>query len=198
MNITRAMYPLKFCLMLTAWLCGWFQSLAAETADLPAGAAPRTEVRMPTLELDDQFRRPHRIQFPHAKLTVLVVADRRGSDQVEGWVRAVRDRHGETVDLLGVASLRAVPRLLRASVRRRFVSRSDYPILMDWDNRVASALDCVDDVSNVFVLDRDGRVALRIVGEATEPRRSALSDFIAARLVSRPRDPPDPEIPPHP
>ncbi len=120
----------------------------------------------PGFELRDQFKRPHLVAFPRPRPCVLVLADRRGSKQLEAWIRPLHERYGDRVELTGVAALGGVPRLARAVVRRLFRRGAAYPVLLDWEETVWSALACVPNTANVIVLSPDGEVVHRAHGAA--------------------------------
>ena len=138
--------------------------------DEPSAAAERLK----DFELTDQYGVVHAFAFPRAKLSVLFVADQRGSDQVEAWTKPLRARFGDTIDIDGVADVSAVPGPLRGLIRGKFKKKIPHPVMMDWGGQVSTALGCQKNKVSVLLVDRDGRIRHRAVGEATETQRQIL------------------------
>jgi hypothetical protein len=59
-------------------------------------------------KLRDQFGKTLQYLFPKERVSVLTSGDRKGSSQIEGWVRPVYERYRDRVDLHGVAGRRVV------------------------------------------------------------------------------------------
>ena len=74
-----------------------------------ATALARTDAPAPGFDLQDQFGKLHQVAFPKARVSVLTLADRAGSEQLEGWVRPLYERYRDTIDIHGVAKLDGVP-----------------------------------------------------------------------------------------
>jgi peroxiredoxin len=134
-------------------------------------AAPRAQAvgveRAMDFELRDQFGKPLAYRFPKERVSVLVFGDRKGSEQVEGWVRPVYERYADRVDLHGVAVLTSVPSLFHGYARRQFRKQVKYPVLLDFKGDVSKGYGYEGDKANVFVIARDGTVAYRASGAAT-------------------------------
>jgi hypothetical protein len=95
--------------------------LAASASGGEKNAPPATNVvRLATITLRDQHDAEHKLIFPQPRVSVLTVADRKGSEQIESWVRPLKERYGEKLLVEGVADVSTVPKLLRAMVRSRF------------------------------------------------------------------------------
>lgn len=125
--------------------------------------------RCPEIRLRDQNDCPRVLSFPRGRRGILVIADRSGSRFIEGWVRAARAAFGEQLMIDGLADVRAVPGILRPVVRASFRSALEYPVLMDWDGGVVSALNGEGNALTVLLLGADGRVLGRYSGEARGP-----------------------------
>lgn len=145
------------------------------------GAAPSTNAapaRIPSFTLDDQHGRTHEYRFPKTNLSLVAVADRKGSAQIEGWVRPVKARYGVKLDIDGVADVSAVPGPLRGVVTRRFKQELAYPVMLDWTGAVCERFAYVRGQVGVVLLDRQGRVLARWEGAATDAALRALYEAV--------------------
>lgn len=147
-----------------AWLAFTLCLLLAGQADALAGR----DGRAMEFELRDQFNKPLAYRFPKEKVSVLTFGDRKGSPQVEGWVRPLYERYGDRIDLHGVAVLTSVPSLFHGHARRQFRKRAEFPVMLDFEGAVSKVYGFEKGRANVFVIDRDGRVALKLTGAATQ------------------------------
>jgi hypothetical protein len=118
------------------------------------------------IELKDQFDSQQELSFPTTNLTVLTIADHKGSEQIAGWVAPVKERYGLRVAICGIADVSAVPGWLRGMVRKKFQQRQSYPVMLDWSGDTVKAFAFVKDCVNVFVFDEQGRMLKRFIGEA--------------------------------
>ena len=132
-----------------------------------AAAAGARETRAMNFELRDQFGKTLQYRFPKERVSVLTFGDRKGSTQVEGWVRPVYDRYGDRIDLHGVAVLTSIPSLFHGYARRQFRKQMKYPVLLDFKGDVSRGYGYEKDRANVFVIDREGRIVLKLTGAAT-------------------------------
>jgi len=142
--------------------------LVAAIAVASAEETPARPDRVESFTLRDQFNDEHRVVFPRKQPTVLVLADRRGSQQLEGWLEPLGARYEGRVHIDGVADVRGVPRPLRWGVRQIFRRGSEKPIMLDWEDTLCTALDYEKNEANLLVLDHDGRIIHRAHGEASE------------------------------
>ncbi len=124
-----------------------------------------TNLVCPNLALQDQFGTNHTVHFPTTQPTILLVADREGSAQIEPWVKAVKKNYDGRVSLIGVANVGGAPGLLQNMIRNKFRTKLPYSILLDWSGALPKTLHCTKDVVNVFVLDISGRVIAVEKGE---------------------------------
>lgn len=135
--------------------------LASPAAEVPANAPA-------LLELRDQFDMPQRLAFPGANVVVLTIADRKGSDQVAGWVAALKARYAGRIELRGLADVGGVPGLWRGKVRKHFQETRQHPVMMDWSGTNCTRFGAQRGVANLLVLARDGRVVSSQRGPASE------------------------------
>lgn len=133
-------------------------SLAAEKAPSPARSAEFT--------LTDQESRTHRFQFPREKLSVLVLADQKGSKQIEGWIAPIFGRYGEEIDIAGVAALPGIPAAFQGLFRREFRKQLRYPVMLDWSGTVAQSFGYRGQVAHLLVIGKSGRILVMKLGEA--------------------------------
>ena len=146
------------------------------------GGAPD---RAMDFELRDQFGKALAYRFPKERVSVLVFGDRKGSEQVEGWVRPVYERYTDRIDLHGVAVLTSVPSLFHGYARRQFRKNVKYPVLLDFKGDVTKGYGYEGDKANVFVIARDGAVAHRAAGAATPDGLNRLYAEVDRLLAAR-------------
>jgi hypothetical protein len=140
--------------------------------------------RLEGFELTDQLGTTHTLTFPRDKPLVLAVADRRGAEQIEGWLAPFRQLSSSGVDIVGIASLDGVPKLFRSRVVRQLERRYPYPLLLDWEAQAARSLSCAKNQVNVFLLDHHGQLMHRQEGPASEAQLVQLNAAID-RLLNR-------------
>ena len=121
--------------------------------------AAETNAPFRQLVLRDQFDRQHWFEAGSNAVTVITVADRKGSEQVEGWVRAIKTRYAERVVQLGVADVSAVPSPMRGMIRKKFAEKySVTPVLLDWKGEVTKHFSAQSSAVNVLVVSRSGTI----------------------------------------
>jgi len=118
------------------------------------------------IELKDQFDAPQVLSFPRTNLTLLTIADRKGSEQIAAWVAPLAKEFGPNLDVRGIADMSAVPRLLRGTVKSAFRKQQSYPVMLDWSGAVVRKFHPKPDLVNVFLLDQRGAILLRYEGLA--------------------------------
>jgi hypothetical protein len=157
------------------------------------GAAPKAESSIiPTnapssIELHDQFNAPQKLSFPATNVTLLTIADKKGSEQITGWITPLKQRFGKRIDIRGLADVSTVPRPLRGMIRMKLQKFQTYAVMMDWSGEAVKAFTYVPDKANVLLLDRRGRILKRISGEAN---LGAVQELCAAidRALANPSD----------
>ena len=159
-----------FALSLMVCLSGPGQSIAGE--------APKPPVHAPaSLELHDQYDAPQRLAFPATNVVVLTIADKKGSEQIDGWVAALKARYAGRIELRGLADVGGVPGFLRGKVRKQFKETRTYPVMMDWSGNVCAQFGYKKDVANILLLGRDGTIHARFTGAATP---AAIAEAVTA------------------
>jgi hypothetical protein len=150
------------------------------------GGDPGVEpTRMPQLsgfELADQHGVNHEVVFPREKPLLLAVADRRGAEQVEGWIDPLRASNDSRFDILGVAHLHPAPKFLRGRILRDLQRRYRTPLLLDWFGELEQRLACREGQANVFLVDRHGQVVHHQSGPATPGQLLALRAAIESAV----------------
>ena len=166
-------------------------SLLLVTLATGVSAAPNSEPSLtPTnapslIELRDQFDTPQTLSFPATNVTLLTIADKKGSEQIAGWITPLKQRFGKRIDIRGLADVSTVPRLLRGMIRMKFQKSQTYPVMMDWSGEAVKAFTYVPDKANVLVLDERGQILKRISGEANPKAVQDLCAAIDRALVNR-------------
>jgi hypothetical protein len=145
-------------------------AIAAEAARSPAKAPA-------SIELRDQYDAPQRLTFPATNVVVLTIADKKGSEQIDGWVAALKARYAGRLDIRGLADVRGVPESWHGRVRRRFQEARTYPVMMDWSGTNCARFGFQPGVANVLVIERDGTIGARFTGPV---REAALREAFAA------------------
>ena len=162
-------------------LCLGF-ALIADAA--PAVRSVSSATNAPSsIELRDQFESLHKLSFPTTNLTLLTIADHKGSEQVANWVAPVHARYGRRVIIHGIADVSAVPAWLRGVVRKKFRQRQSYPVMLDWSGDTVKAFASAQDCVNVFVVDDGGRILKRFTGAAKPDALAELYATIDRALI---------------
>jgi hypothetical protein len=123
--------------------------------------------RAPEFELSDQYGKAEAYRFPNGRVNVLIFGDRKGSGQIESWVRPLYERYQNRVNIKGIAALSSVPSFARGMVTRIFKSQVKYSVLLDWTGGVTKSYGYEAGKANVFVVGPSGEILLRINGAAT-------------------------------
>lgn len=91
--------------------------------DRPAAAAPPPPTNAPgAIELHNQYNIPQKLSFPTTNVTVLTIADKKGSEQIGDWVAELKNRFAGRITLSGIAEVGGVPGLMQGMVRKNFGS----------------------------------------------------------------------------
>ena len=166
-------------------------SLLLLTLATGVSAAPKAEPSItPTnapssIALHDQFDAPQTLSFPATNVTLLTIADKKGSEQIAGWVAPLKQRFGKRIDIRGLADVSTVPRPLRGMIRMKFQKIQTYSVMMDWSGETVKAFTYVPDKANVLVLDGRGQILKRLSGAANPQAVQDLCAAIDRALVNR-------------
>jgi hypothetical protein len=149
-----------------------------------AGETPKSPSHAPaSIELRDQYDAPQRLAFPATNVVVLTIADKTGSEQIDGWVAALKARYAGRIELRGLADVGGVPGFLRGKVRKKFQETRAYPVMMDWSGKVCAQFGFQPGLANVLVIARDGYIHARVAGSLREPALKEISGAIDAALI---------------
>lgn len=160
----------------------WIAAAAAAAgeclSEVPTNAPPRIELR-------DQFESLRILAFPTTNLTLLTFADKDGSAQLAAWVKPVQQRFPNGVAIEGIADVSAVPRPLRAMVRRRFQKAQSHSVMLDWSGETTKRFAISPNQANVLLVDWNGNILKRMTGKATEQAMKELCETIEQSLAER-------------
>ena len=158
----RAVKTLR--LLCTCWGCFFgLAFLNLLSADLShAGHAPAL------IQLSDQYDTNQVLCFPTNRVTVLTIADRHGSEQIDGWISPLKQRFVGRIYIRGIADVAGVPGIFRSHIRKRFQESRKYPVMMDWSGKTVSAFAAQTGGANVYVIAPDGAILLHVFGPATK------------------------------
>lgn len=145
-----------------------------QSATPPAPLATRAPA---LIELHDQYDAPQRLVFPGTNVTLLTIADKKGSDQIDGWIQGLKPGYASRVDIRGLADCGGAPGFIRGTIRRKFQETRKYPVMLDWTGKVCAQIGYRKQQANVLVLGRDGSIQARFSGEATP---KGIAEAIAA------------------
>ncbi|MGZ8940005.1 MAG: TlpA family protein disulfide reductase [Limisphaerales bacterium] len=122
----------------------------------PALLAAPPDLNLTSIRLQDQFGRQHEIEFPRQRLTLVTIADQKGSAALGSWLEALKQRYGTNVYHLGIADVRAVPAPLRPFVTSRFKKKYSYPVLLDWSGEAVKRFEPRTALPNIYLLSKEG------------------------------------------
>lgn len=154
--------------------------LALAVAGFSAEQGTNALAPIANFTLTDQHGVTNHFTTPRTNLSFIVVADHKGSEQLEKWIQPVHDRHGGAVAIMGVADVAKVPAPLRPLVRRAFVKDVKYPVLLDWSGAVVRLFKPVPNVANIYLVRTNGAVAAHWSGAASPARLEEVNKAIVA------------------
>ncbi len=136
------------------------------TSARAAESSPRPHT-LASFELPDQFGTRHTFSFPRERPLLLLVGDRRGSEDIDAWVAPLKARWSHVADIHGIADVQAVPRFLKQRVTEAIRKNRPKPLLLDFEGTVTRQLPFERKAANVFVIDPAGRVLAHVHGAYT-------------------------------
>lgn len=180
-------------------------SLLAATLGGPGTEAAQPD-RVPTFTLPDQFGTNHTVSFPRHRPAILLLGDRRGSEEVDTWIPHLKNHGGTAADLLGIADVSAAPRFLRSRIRDAIRKQRPLPLMLDFEGTVTATLGSRPKSANLLVIATNGLVVLRLVGPPDESKLRAIRESLlphpqlhsASPSPSQPDRPPPPAVSPSP
>ncbi|RKZ11562.1 hypothetical protein DRQ53_15875 [bacterium] len=135
-------------------------------------------------EIEDQFKDKHTQQEILGQTTILIWADRDGSEYLELWDEALDEAFGDGehgVARRGVAHVKGVPRWipgLKGKIRGHFSRDKSEWTLMDWKGHFAKAYPLQEEQPNLLVFDAGGCLQGQIAGK--EPDAELIEAVRAA------------------
>ena len=139
--------------------------------------------KLSDFELTDQEAKPRRYRFPKAKVTVMTVADRKGSEQLAPWIQQLHDRYRERIDIDGLADVSMIPKPFHAMFRTAFRKQLAYPVMLDWEGSVVKQFGYAKGVANIYVIDRRGRILKQLTGPVSDDGLRELTTQIDRALA---------------
>jgi hypothetical protein len=148
---------------------------AATTASLVLAVTALGETNVAArIELKDQYDKTHVVAFPRETVSVLTIADRSGSAQLEGWVKPIREKFGQRVEIFGLADVAGVPRPIRPMVVTHFKDKVAYPVMLDWDGKTVARYGYARKEALLLVINRKGEIRHRVTGAADAAKLEAV------------------------
>ena len=129
-------------------------------------AAP--PVKLTNFDLTDQDAKPRSYRFPKPKVTVMTVADHKGSEQLAPWIQRIYTRYEKRIDIDGVADVSMIPGPFQNMFREAFRKKLARSVLLDWGGAVVKQFDYQKGVANIYVIDQGGRIVKRIAGPVSD------------------------------
>jgi len=137
------------------------------------------------VELQDQFGKQQKLAFPNQEVTLLAIADKKGSAELNAWIAALKPRYAGRIDIRGLADMGGVPGFLQGYICRKFQATRRFPVMMDWSGKVCDRFGYRHGVANILVIDADGMIRERVCGAATEEGVTRISDALDAALQAK-------------
>jgi len=139
-------------------------------------AAP--EAKLGDFELADQDEKQRSYRFPRTKVTVMTVADHKGSERLAPWIQRIHDRYEKRIDIDGIADVSMIPKPFHPMFRAAFRKRLPRSVMLDWSGDVVRQFDHQKGVPNIYVIDRQGRIVARASGEVSDEAMRELTRAI--------------------
>ena len=132
--------------------------ISLNTAAVSAKTIVGKKDKASNFTLEEQFGNKIGINFPSDKVVILIFGDRKGSEQVEGWVRPLYGKYTDKIYIFGIAELSVVPWAVRPVVRTMIRSKSKTPVMLDWSGNVSKSYGYEKGKANVFVVSKSGKI----------------------------------------
>jgi hypothetical protein len=139
--------------------------------------------KLADFDLTDQDAKPRSYRFPKAKVTVMTVADHKGSDQLAPWIQRIYDRYEKRIDIDGIADVSMIPKPFHNMFRSAFRKQLTRSVLLDWGGAVVKQFDYAKGVPNIYVIDRQGRIVKQVTGPFHEAAERELTREIERALA---------------
>ena len=159
------------------------QALALIVLHAAALAAP--VAKLTDFELTDQEAKPRSYRFPKAKITVMTVADHKGSEQLAPWIQRVRERYETRIDSDGIADVSIIRKAFHGMFRDAFRKKLTYSVMLDWDGSVVRQFGYKKGIANIDLIGHAGRIVKQMTGPVSEASAQDLFREID-RVISEP------------
>lgn len=126
-------------------------------------------------ELTDQNSQTRTYRFPKSKVTVMTIADHKGSDELAPWIQRLYDRYQKRIDIDGVADVSTIPKPLHAIFRAAFRKQLTYSVMLDWGGSVVKQFSYSKGVANLYVIDCTGRIKKQFSGPVSDAAERELT-----------------------
>ncbi|CAN5465773.1 hypothetical protein BH10BAC6_BH10BAC6_14850 [soil metagenome] len=135
--------------------------------------------------LEDQFGKSWTWdQHWKGKPTVLILADRTGSEYTKNWTDQLTSRYKDKVQFVAFADVSLAPGFIKSYIKERFREAFSNSILMDWDGDVFEYYHVQDGLPNVIYIDETETVRLHTWGTGKAEHVQQLTNVID-RLLAR-------------
>jgi predicted transcriptional regulator len=135
-------------------------------AGIAEGGEAPINARALEFTLQDQYEKTVSLRQYEGQVVVLIASDKEGSSQNAVWTKTIREKYADHVVVQGLADVSSVPFFLKGKIRNDFKKDGD-SILLDWKGEVFKAYGLKKGVSNVILIDKDGRVRHWSAGKAS-------------------------------
>ena len=142
---------------------------------LHAAALAGPVEKLADFELSDQDSKTRAYKFPKTKVTVMTVADHKGSDQLAPWIQRIYDRYEKRIDIDGVADVSMIPKPFQNMFREAFRKKLTRSVLLDWGGSVVKQFAYEKGVANIYVIDRGGRIMNHVSGPVSDEAMRELA-----------------------
>lgn len=120
-------------------------------------------------ELSDQNATPRVYHFPKTKVTVMTVADHKGSDQLTPWIQSFYDRYGTRIDIDGIADVSMIPKPFQRMFREAFRKKLTRSVMLDWNGAAVKQFGYKKGIANIYVIDQRGNILSQASGPISKP-----------------------------
>ncbi len=145
--------------------------------------------RVPSMTLEDQFGKSHRLSAPYSRPLIIAVANNRGSSKIEPWIAELYRKYGSTTTIVGLADLKGAPGFMHKPLKKLFLKHCpEHPVLLDWEGSAAAGFKRSSAGIDIFVSDRKGRIVTSASGAMTAQKMRSLNEVLSTetgQLASR-------------
>lgn len=131
--------------------------------------------KLPSFSLEDQHKKKWKRKDYEGKVALYIICDRDAYDYVANWTDELVPKYKKKINFVPVADVTTVPDLLKGYIRGRFKDEFTYPVLMDWDGVLVTALDRKAGYPTLVITDDKGVVKYRSWGKGTDSQVKRLA-----------------------